>query len=495
MTIKDIFNPAPDVGGLEISDFALRFARITAAGAIKQVSVQLPPGIVIGGKIQDKLKLLTALRGLHRQILPLKKPVHVVLLLSAGSVATQSFSMPLVAEKNLKETAELNLQSVSPIDIRTAYYGYSVFGETKPGQVEGLGAFVPIAEVESWLSVLKESNFKTVAVEFPAFSLTRLIKEYGANLAPGTPYLIIHLLADGPDMMIIKDGNLYFNYFNSWKSLQDELTGRKIENKDIQDFIIGHLKQILNFYGARWGVSITKAMVVNSPVANEIMKTAKESFGLDTQLLTVGKFSQVSPIWYSALGAAVRGRIPRSEDKLLSLMAVGAQEDFYRGLTLDFIKSWRNIIAIVLTLVFGVFAVANVLLSRASADLEKDLSARNLTPLAEIQALQAGAQKFNQAVDFALAAQEVSVPWSPLLLKIQSLAGAKVSIDRLYVDQSMSALIVGKADTDSAVITFKNAIDKEENFKDVILPLSNIKVGQDGSVSFSLNFKVVSLKF
>src|SRR3989344_444650 len=137
---KKILNPAPLIGGLEISDLVLRFARMEN-GRLKQASIQLPPGIMAGGKVADRGKLLAALNGLHQQIDPMKKAVHVVLLIPTNNVYTQAFNMPLVADKNVDEAARLNLQMISPADLKSSYYGYQMIGETKQGQLEALGAF------------------------------------------------------------------------------------------------------------------------------------------------------------------------------------------------------------------------------------------------------------------------------------------------------------------------------------------------------------------
>jgi len=78
---------------------------------------------------------------------------------------------------------------------------------------------------------------------------------------------------------------------------------------------------------------------------------------------------------------------------------------------------------------------------------------------------------------------------------LKLLAGSKITIERLSVDPDLSALLVGRAVSDSAVIGFKNSVEKEPNFKDVVLPLSNVKVNEDGTVSFNLQFKITSLNF
>lgn len=490
-------NPAPMIGGLEVSDLALRFLRFEN-DKLKQASVQLPPGVIVDGKILEREKLIAALKVLHSQIEKPKKIVHAVVVMPASNVYTQSFSMPMVAEKNIRETAILNMQMVSPIDSKSAYSDYQVIGETKPGQIEALGAFVSAREVDEMVVALQEAHFDVIAVEFIGMSLMRLVKNYSAGMKADAPYLIAHLSGDGPDIMIVKNGHLYFNYFHSWTAIQTEIGGRKMEAKDVQDFLATHIRQVLNFYTGRWGGAIKDIVLVQNPIAREIKATIQQSFGIESQLLTIGKYNQLSPLWYAALGAALRGLTPRSKDNDLTLTATGVDVGYYRESALNFIRSWRGIILLALGFVASVLLVGDLFLIQTNSSVAESLKSGTLVPLADIQALQADVTKFNTNVAYALKAQDLSDPWSPLydkiLANIRGLSGQNVRIERLYIDQSLSALMIGKASNDSAVINFKNAMAKEPNFADVILPLSNIKVNSDGTVSFTLQFKISSLK-
>ncbi len=486
-------NPAPSIGGLEVSDLALRYL-ILEDGKPKQASVQLPPGVIVDGKITDREKLIASLGSLHRQIAKPKKIIHAVLIMPASVVYTQFFSMPQVAEKNLKETAQLNLKMISPIDPSQAYFDYQLIGEAKGGQVEALGAFISNKDVDDFLVVLRESNFDAIAVEFTGLSLMRLIKEYSADLRADVPYLVMHLAADGPDILIVKSGHLYFSYFHSWAAIQNEIGGRKLEAGSVLEFMMNQAKQVLNFYTSKWGGAIKNVAMIQNPLSRPLTQAIKKDFGIDADILTVGKFNQLTPIWYGTLGAALRGRIPRGRDKELTLTGTGVDVGYYRQMALNFISGWRNIALFVLGFVAIVFGVSDVFLIRTSAQIKSDLESRGLVSLSEIQALQSEVQKFNRDVSGALAAQELSRPWSPLydkiLANIRSLTGQNVKIDRLYIDQNLSALMIAKASNDSTVINFKNLMAKEVNFQDVVLPLSNIKVNSDGTVSFTLQFKI-----
>lgn len=494
MLIKKLFDPYSPVGGLEISDLAIRFLLLEGS-KVRQSAVPLPPGVISRGQILDRPKLLIALRKLHLQIQSPKKMIPVVLVMPAENVYIESFTMPFVPEESIKQTAELNLKMLAPSDVKLLYQGYEIIGQTQEGQIEALAAFANSQMVDGYLKILQEANFGVLSVEFPALALGRLIKDYVAGLEPERPYLVIHLGSDGPDLLIIKNGNIYFNYFYSWASIQEEIGGRQLSAGDIKEFLSRQIKKVINYHSGRSGKPFNQVLLVNSPISQELIKMLKENFSLEVQLLTVGKYNQVVPFWYSVLGAAVRGLELGRNISAINLAPSGLEKSYQRDAYLNFIKYWRNAIAGILGFTLIAFLVADSYLVRSSAAISEKSLDQSLVPLEEVKSLQDSVKKFNRGVDLALKAQAMSPDWSLLLEKVKALASQKVTIERFFVDENLSALIIGRAISDSAVISFKNSFEKEVNFKDVVLPLSNITVNKDGTVSFTLQFKINSLKF
>ncbi|MBI2025114.1 MAG: hypothetical protein HYT03_03460 [Candidatus Harrisonbacteria bacterium] len=492
--VKRFINPEPPVGGLEVSDQTLRYLRIDG-GRLKQSLIQLPPGVISGGAVKDKPKLVSSLKALHRQIELPKKSLHVVLVMPSHRIYTQTFALPPTAVKNLEETAKLNLEMISPIDAATSYRSYQMLSTEKSGKLEALGAFVPSKDVDDYLDALQQANFAVLAVEFLALSLARLIKEYGVGVNPNNPYLVINLSSDGPNLTVVKNNNPYFSYFVPWSSLREEIGAKKVSTKEVLDSLDRQVRQITTFYSSRWGEPIRDILLINSPIAKDIIADLKKVFDLNIQFLTIAKFGHLSPLWIGALGGALRGLIPRYKDRFISLTAIGVEKSYYRELTINFIKSWRNLIGLVLGFMVLVLFIGNVFLVRGSDILAKDLESRGLVPLDEVRTLQEAAQAFNQSVDFVDRIKQENPPWSPFLNRIKVLGGARISFDRVSIDPNLNAIILGRASSDASVIAFKNTLEKEPNFSNVTLPLTSIKANADGTVSFNITFRVTSLIF
>ncbi|RJP45821.1 hypothetical protein C4587_00305, partial [Candidatus Parcubacteria bacterium] len=77
----------PAIGGLEISDVAVRFAYFSGKSWILK-SVRIPPGVLEAGKAKDRDKLIGALRELHAQILGTKsrKRINAIVVVSSLDV-------------------------------------------------------------------------------------------------------------------------------------------------------------------------------------------------------------------------------------------------------------------------------------------------------------------------------------------------------------------------------------------------------------------------
>lgn len=486
--INTVLNPAPPVGGLEISNSAIRFVQIKR-GKIKKVSLKLPPGIVVDGRISDRRLFIQALQNLHKQIERAERPVHVVLVLPSQSVYTQVFSIPAVRKSKIREAARLNLQMISPIDINKAYYDYKLFNNslTANGQLQLFGAFVQSAIVDDFTEALKKTLFIPVAIEFPALALARLIR-HNKLLDKNRSYLIINLTDDGVAIIIIKNFDVYFHYFTDWDTVNQE--------GDLSGFIVRETKRVISFYTNRGEGSIDDLVLITHIIDREVNETLARSFPkLKIRSLILGDLSDISPIWFNALGAAFRGLTPRFRDRSITLTPIGVEEEYFHSFTINFIHMWRNIIFSVLAILIIIFFVSDVFLARFSVSRSKELA---LLPRpissTETDALIKQAKEFNNFLDSALSAAEKSPAWSRVFKKIQLIARQNgTSLDRVSLGSDLTILVGGRSKSEKSVLDFKNSIAAEPDFDNVSLPLTNITVRSDGVFVFSMTFKIINL--
>lgn len=495
-------NPSPKIGSLYITDSTIRYLIFdlqTGGGKPKrQASLRLPAGIIKNGQVKDKAKLTVALTNLHKQISRFKTPLNVIISISAANVYTQTFNLPLLAEGKVDEAARLNLQMISPIDIRSAYYDWQIIGEgdERGDRLNFMGAFVISRVIDDLVESLDNARFVPVAIESVPMSLTRTIS-YLAPKGLGKPYLAFNLSSDGLDFFILKNGSLYFNQFISWTALQAKGGGAEVNIAVIKDVVNTEIRRILNFYTSKWG-GIIEDLVLISVIANkELVADIKKNFQLDVHEVSLAKYPDLSASWAAVLGAALRGLVSRDKDNFISLSSVGTEEKFQQSRVLSFMLFWRNVIIASLIGLFLIYSIFDFSLARSLASLRGKLAEAPVgLKTDEIEQLEREAQEFNSLVDKTFIAQNQSVRWSMFFRILKSLAGRNILLTQIQLRQdNLTVSVRGSANSERSVINFKNILVKEENFEDVSLPLTSIRIDLDGRASFAVTFKLKKWPF
>lgn len=482
----------PAIGGLAITDSALRFAVFTGEKKVFTSSLGLPPGILENGRIKDRANFIAALKKLHGEIGPVKKPIHAILDLPHETVYVQSFSVPYLTEGRLEETAKLNLQMISPIDFKLVYSSWQKIGEAfvEGAQLELLGAFVEAKIVDDFTSAMKEANFTVSAVEFPALSLVRIIN-HETDVKTSESCLVAEVSNEGLALMIVKNANLYFNHFHSWRIIGEEVGEKTISKSGFKNYLNREVQKVLNFYSSRWGGSIVKAIIAAPSMAEEITPVLEENFQLTvTNFPNAKNFPNLTGLWFPVLGSALRGFMSREEDVDISLTTAPVKTQYWQARLDNFANLWKKIVFTVLVFVTFLYGVMAVVLIKE----EKALKAQPTPPISkkdleEMRVLENKAKEFNRVVNLIVKARVNASNWSVFLNKIKELAGSGIRFKNMRLER-LEVSMVGSANSETAVLLFKEKLLKEQSFRDVSLPLSEVKSNPDGTVDFSVSFRI-----
>ncbi len=502
--IIKILNPIPEIGGVEISDSAVKFALAKDDKSVF-TSLNLALGIVSEGKVLDKNKLKEALMGLHSRITPkLKKKIYAVVNIPDDNIYAQSFNLPTAASDNLEEAAKLNLQMISPMDFSTVYSDWQKIGEIKfdGGQLEILGAFVSGGIVDDIIECLKEANFVVVAVEYAGLALSRVA---AAALPQSPDFVLMHLGANGLNFIFVKNSNFYFSHFAPWPKNEE----RQIKMSVVEEMVVSETQRTLNFVGSHWPETQIKNIFFSTPVLEEkIAEIISKNFGLTAQKVVLpanlkdlaGQWSvndkqiiSLGSDWFSALGSALRGLIPRSKDIIISLASAGTEEEFRQYRIVNFTKMWRNAVLTSLSLILISFISVDMFIISMVKSIDSQLSnLANLSVSQEITNLQKLAKDFNAKVDLALKAKEGIYNFSPIIEKLMGFAGEKnIIIDRIFIQSKNSDILFnGRANDFQNIIDFKTKIESDSQFKEVIMPPAGVIMDSGGKASFNITFKI-----
>ena len=477
------------VGGLEIGDDAVRFAGFSGDGSVaRHASVPLPSGAVSGGMVADGDALAAALYRLHGMLGPVRREIPAVVSISSSPVYAQIFSLPYLPDGALEDAARLNLRMVSPIGIDGAYADWQRAGASADAEtgstIEVLGAFAEMPVVDAYRLALKRAGFFAVALEPSSLSLARVVAR-APGLDSGLPAVAISAAGDGAVFVILKNGNPYFTRFIPWgefaRSPEDS---RGVPLDRFKEVVGQELHRLLDFYRGRWGGAIGTAIVMNVPAGREVAGWIKKEFSLDVFVL--GGYQSLGQEWLVAAGAALRGLVPRSDDRLISLGPVGTEEQFVRGRVRRFVGFWRTAAFVVMGAVLLAYFGADLFLARLEAQVASELARIPATASgAEAAAIAARADEFGSLAAKALVAARAARPAAPGLRAIVSSAGKSITLGSVRLAGEKSFAVSGTAPSEQAAVAFKALLSDNPAIGRVDMPLSAIVPIAGGRASFS----------
>lgn len=479
-------------GGLEISDSAIRFVSIKSKASF---SMRLPPGLIVNGRIKDRNSAASALKAIKNQIEPqAKKKTNIVFVVPSGAIYTQAFQLPYVAKDTLESAVEFNLKMLSPLRQEAAYSDWQLIGETSD-QLEVLAAFAPAAVIDEYVSAATEAGFKILAIEFPSLSMVRLIKSAGAAVDLSRPYIVLNLFSEGLDFMIMKNGNLYFDYFQPWKT--DQNGARQIKWSDFQETVVREVRRIFNYYNTHWG-KVEDFLLISPEFYDRLAALISGSFGLKVQTLSLRGYGGVTVPWFIALGGALRADISRSRDDEISLMGTSVREQYFREELLVLVGLWRNITAAVIA--FAIIASLATLFIIGRVQNFAEANWRNASGIGidteTVDRLKMEAQQFNRLVNLIGEVRAGRIDWVAIFDKLLKVGGPRVIIERISIPSVNNPIsISGTALNESSVFELERNLAAQTEFANVQLPIASIKRTVAGRWAFEITFSLKEVFF
>lgn len=490
--ILDFLRVRSAIGGLEISDTLLRFAYFD--GKIWRLSgLRLEPGIMAKGKIQNYEGLVSSLKRLKSLIAGKKEngqKINTVVSLSSISVYSQVFSLPIIEGENLEKAIQLNIQMVSPIEASQAYSGWQTVGEDRRSlRLEILSAFIEKDTVDKISKALFDGGFLTVAVESRALALARLVRQQGAGIDVNLPYIVLNLDNSGLDLLIVRMGQLYFEYFTPWRDIAGDKG--EISKSTFETTVIRNLHQVINFYSQHWTEPLKEVIVSAVALKEDIIKIIQSNFQLSVRDLKLKTDQPLGTEWFVALGSGLRGLMSRSEDAEVSLLGMGAKETFHRHQFLNFFNFWRVLFPVSMGLLFAAFLISNIFVARMRWSIEsRPFFNFQIEETKEMRDIRARAKNFNELVSKITFVQKAAVSKSRVWDKVGDIATkSEITVYRFYFQSADSIAFSGLAKSNDKIIAFNDSMARDPQFANVSVPLESIKPEEDG-LSFSMTLSL-----
>ncbi len=479
-------------GGLEIGDSVLRYTYHDGV-TWKMYSLRLPPDLVVGGVIKDTQQFVEALRALKVQIVgrAMHRAVNAVVTLSSTNIYSQVFSLPVIVGESFEKAIELNMQMISPDDPAQTYSGWQVVGgSAQSDRIEVLGAFMSRSIVDDMKRALNDAGFVVYALESRALSLARTIRTISAGFDQARSYIVINLDSNGLEFLVIRKGQLYFEYGNPWRDFETE--GHEIAQMVFERLVVRNLHQVLNFYNSHWSEPVTEIFLSASALNNEVTAIINANFEHTIRKLGLTSAEPIEPDWFVVLGSGLRGLIPRRYDKDLSLLGSTAEDEFRSHQIVDFLGFWRVAVPAALTVLLAAFLGVDAFLMQTST-MVKDQVASTVVDerhSQEVAAIKSEVNEFNEFVSKinAIARPDRRVAVGVFDHVVKLFEAKHISIIKMqYRSETEPVSISARALSDDDVIGLKKTLDTDADIGSVNLPLTGI-VHDDQGVTFSVSF-------
>ena len=482
--------PKLEVSGLEISDGLVRFYDIgRGKSKIRHVLLRLAPGAVVNGRVVDAKLLQDTLVELHKRVSNSpKKLVSVVASIPINNIYTQPFSLPMLARDNLRESAELNMRMISPIEISRAYYDWQEVGENlSKDQLDMVGAFVAMDVADKVIEALQGANFGVAAVEFSSLSLIRAALKNELT-SVDVPSLILQIDQGGLGFTISHMGGLYFHHFTEWDRYRDG--GKNIDVNTFKEGAVDEVRNRNNFYINNFKTGDSKKILIIAENFTEEVKAALQNNFPGVQIQTTN-FNEVN----SAQGAALRGKVDRSQDASLSLTNLSAVDVFRKGQVVNFISIWRNLVFTTFGFILLVFLGSALLLQQTAEGV------RNNDPFAsesekniELIKLEKQANEFNNNVNVLKTLRPKGGPVYLLVQKLTALMGVTIDLRRMTITINNGSITIGGlTKTEELATAFKDKLQSDSQFTNVDLPLRDLNPQIDGTIDFIVRLELKDL--
>lgn len=480
------------IGGLEVGDSHVRFFGVRK-NKIKSVGLRIPPGIVNGGVVVAREKFIATLQEIRRELgLKEKEKINIIVALPPDIAYLQAFNLPYLSGESLENAAKLNLQVISPVPFEETYHEWQMIGETADNQLEVVGVFAEKKQVSAIMEACEAAGFLVVAAEPSIFSLARAVHEIG-GVNMQEPHIILRASDMGMDFAGIKNNVVSFSYFVSWRSIYGEAA--ETSKKVFEENVVKHVGRVLTFFAGRGHADMKKLLLITSSLRENFSDVIKKNFNLEVQNVYFGELDRFGADWAIAIGAYMRGLIPRAEDALVSLAGFSTTWEFSKHQIIAFFSLWRNIAGAVLVFLLLAFWGTNFFVQKISDELElQPVPAMRFEDAQELKNLEAAALKFNTLADLINIATEEKKEVTVYFKKILALAEGKVNIKRIYFQSMDSPVsISGDAPTEKIVVNFKDELERQNEFAETNLPFTSLIIEGD-HVTFSMTLRIISEK-
>lgn len=461
MNLLNVIQNEKAIGGLEIADDGFRFSRLTRDKTGLKVELLFEDLITekeaLGGESVLTNKLIKFIKQHDLE--------YVIVSTQANNVFIKTYDFNAnMSNDKIADAMKLNVELQLPKKKTEIYCDWMDIKGTESKKV--LLAYILRSYVNSLITKIKNTGIKIIAIESHQLSLARALKQEIDETTLVIERGVIHT-----SLYIIKNNDVLFS-----QSTPNEIIGKNI-NKEIN--------KIINYQD--WIDGAISNIILIGPFTDA--ETKKMPLKV-RKIELIDELKQVqNSKWIITLGAALRGLLPRKDDKLISLMEVDTERAYYRE-KINGTVSFLVGASIGLSIFFvSAFLATWYLILATSNNYNKQISAFNSLNSQSYNSLQEKADSFNSLVEQASSLIKQETAWSKIINEVKNKTTENIIISNVSLPSADSELsITGVASSREAINKLKNSFETSEIFEDISIPLNNLE--KKSNIPFSMTFKI-----
>ena len=474
MNILNLLTKEKRVAGVEINERVIRIAyfrprkkrRNYTKGELPDhelILIEEPIGanIISNGSVVDKEFLGKTLKNIWSRAKLTAN--YAIVSIPENSVYSHIFSFPkTVNETHLTEAVNLTIDFQIPIKKNDVYIGWENAGDSHVVN-DVLISAIPKKVADGYIEALNDAGIKMLALESHLASISRSIK-----LKIGQTTLFTKKNLSGSTVFIIKDSITRFSRTLPATFVKDA----KEETEEIN--------RIKTSFESEKRLSVVEMPLTSASMRDEYLKYPE-----------INKDNpEMQAKWLTALGAAIRGELPKGEDNHISLLPVGTAEAYAYQQATTFIELIRNLIIGVAIFFLLAFFTAYLLLFSLYQTASKTGASISVTPITpDMSQKENWIKKINSLTSAAQTILSETPTWSTLLEDINSHVINGIAITNFSSSSIRDQMILTGISTDRETLNqFKKSLQSSTYLASIELPITNLE--QKTDIPFSISFKL-----
>ena len=291
--------------------------------------------------------------------------------------------------------------------------------------------------------------------------------------------------------MIADDKKIFFYDFDEWSKITQFPIQQFLNTNELTSYYTRKINQILSHHENKNHVKIqcfyffSLLPNIKQYSISFIQNTFKLQY-IQTQIpLNIQKLSEE---WYGLIGTAFRGLIPRAKDTIISMMAIGTEEEYQQTKLFRFVYMWARFISILfLSIALVFFLLNNYVFQKLSKPVKITQTTQQTKLSQDKDMLEEQLDLFNYYVPRLINVYKDKPKYNEYFSDIYLLSSQNnIEILEIYYSGNITTITVqGKSTSKKSITNFKKDLDNLENFKYVSSPVESLS-NENGKYFFTI---------